>query len=108
MSSKSRIVGVLAVCCLFLCYCQIGTVNAVDPTVYIQADGSVQGTDNITRNGDVYIFNGDAIGSLFVAKSNIIIDGAGYTLQGSNAENSKSLQRVQRQGQNKKSCSQRL
>ncbi|MCW4033750.1 MAG: right-handed parallel beta-helix repeat-containing protein [Candidatus Bathyarchaeota archaeon] len=79
------------VCCLFLCYCQIGTVKAVDPTVFIQADGSIEGTDNITKNGDVYIFKGDVTGSLFVAKSNIIIDGAGYTLQGSNTENSKGI-----------------
>jgi hypothetical protein len=64
--------------------------------IIIEADGRVVGTDKIVRNGDTYTFVGNVSGTktlqgnmmgnmssaLAVHKSNIIIDGAGYTLQG--------------------------
>jgi parallel beta-helix repeat protein len=53
-------------------------------TVYIRADGSVDPstapittTDNIT-----YVFTGNLSESLVIERDNIIIDGAGYTIQG--------------------------
>ena len=51
-------------------------------TVYIRADGSVEGTDKIYRVGNLYIFTGNIGDSIVVEKSNIIIDGNGFTLQG--------------------------
>jgi parallel beta-helix repeat protein len=54
-------------------------------------DGTVDGTDKITRNGDVYIFTADVSGSLTVNRDNVIIEGGGYTLQGSGLENSKGV-----------------
>ncbi|MGF3573694.1 MAG: hypothetical protein ACQXXG_09805, partial [Candidatus Bathyarchaeia archaeon] len=52
-------------------------------TIYIQADGSVSpSTAPIQRNGDVYTFTGKVSDSIWVLRDNIIIDGAGYTLQG--------------------------
>jgi len=60
---------------------EIGIVKA-DGTVYIRVDGTVEGTDVIQQVGDVYTFMGDLEGSIFVEKNDIIIDGAGYTLQG--------------------------
>jgi parallel beta-helix repeat protein len=52
------------------------------PSAYIRADGTVEGTSSIQRNGDVYTFVGNSTGTLYVEKDNIMIDGAGYTLVG--------------------------
>ena len=54
------------------------TLNTVD----INADGSVSGTNSIQRNGNVYVLTGNISGGIAVQKSNIIIDGAGYAIQG--------------------------
>jgi len=64
--------------------------------IIIETDGRIVGTDKIVRNENVYTFIGNVLGTktikgnmignmssaLAVHKSNIIIDGAGYTLQG--------------------------
>ncbi|MBS7647687.1 MAG: NosD domain-containing protein [Candidatus Bathyarchaeia archaeon] len=50
--------------------------------IYIRADGSVEGTDKIQRVGNVYTFTDNINDSIVVEKDNIIIDGAGYALQG--------------------------
>jgi parallel beta-helix repeat protein len=65
---------------------QIRVVKA-ESTIYIRADGSVEGTDKIQRNGNVYTFvgnisvEGTQVDGIIVEKDNIVIDGAGYTLQ---------------------------
>jgi hypothetical protein len=51
-------------------------------TITIKPDGSIEGTDKIQRQGDVYTLTDDIAGSIEVQKSNIVIDGAGHTLQG--------------------------
>jgi parallel beta-helix repeat protein len=58
------------------------------PLIYIRSDGSVEGTDLLERNGDVYTFVGD-IGDedvwahgVVVERDNIVIDGASYALRG--------------------------
>ena len=52
-------------------------------TIYIRANGLVEGTDKITNANNVsYTFTDDINDSIIVERSNIIIDGAGYTLQG--------------------------
>jgi hypothetical protein len=51
-------------------------------SIYITPNGSVTGTNNIQRSGDLYLLTDNISGSIIVQKSNIIIDGAGYTLQG--------------------------
>jgi hypothetical protein len=57
-------------------------VKAQSNDIYITADGAVVGTNNIQRNGDLYVLTGNISGSIAVQKSNIILDGAGYTLEG--------------------------
>jgi parallel beta-helix repeat protein len=64
-------------------------------TIYIRSDGSVEGTDLIERNGNVYTFKGNIgtfnqtitantyLGGIVVERDNIVIDGAGYNLTGS-------------------------
>ena len=54
-------------------------------TVYIRADGSIDPPDApiTTYDNMTYILKDDIIGSIIVERDNIIVDGAGYTLQGS-------------------------
>jgi len=64
----------------------IGIVKA-ESTIYIRADGSVEGTDKIQRNGNVYTFlgnisiDGSGVDGIIVERDNIVIDGADYALQ---------------------------
>ena len=52
-------------------------------TIYIRADGSVEGTDKIISSDNVtYTFTDNIYDSIVVERSNIIIDGNRYTLQG--------------------------
>ncbi|MCZ2809116.1 MAG: hypothetical protein O2V44_07165, partial [Candidatus Bathyarchaeota archaeon] len=56
-----------------------------DHSIEITEDGAVNGTDQIQRSGNVYTFTGDIVGSIVVFRSGIVVDGAGYTLQGNGA-----------------------
>ena len=52
-------------------------------TIYIRPDGTVEGTDKIQRDGDIYTFTGYIYDDGIVVEiDNIVIDGAGYTLRG--------------------------
>jgi hypothetical protein len=51
-------------------------------TIIIKDDGSVEGTNKVQRNNDVYTFTGNISGKIQVKKSNLVIDGAGFTLDG--------------------------
>ena len=56
---------------------------SADETIYIRADGSVEGTTDISSvNNITYIFTDNINDSIVVEKDNIVVDGAGYTLQG--------------------------
>ncbi|MDH5634489.1 MAG: hypothetical protein OEY30_01540, partial [Candidatus Bathyarchaeota archaeon] len=56
-------------------------------TIYIKANGLVEGTDKITNENNVtYTFTDDLNDSIVVQRSNIIIDGDGYTLTGPDTE----------------------
>jgi len=53
-------------------------------TLYIRADGSIDPpTAPIQRNGDVYTFTDNIYDSIMVERSNAIVDGNGYILEGS-------------------------
>ncbi|MCW4022231.1 MAG: right-handed parallel beta-helix repeat-containing protein [Candidatus Bathyarchaeota archaeon] len=64
-------------------------------SIEITKSGAVNGTDMIQRIGNVYTFTGDIAGSMVVFCSDIVIDGAGHTLQGNG-----SLNGIWMQGQN--------
>jgi hypothetical protein len=50
-------------------------------TIYIRADGSIDPqTVPIQRDGDIYNFTNNITGSIWVERSNIIVDGSGYVL----------------------------
>ena len=53
------------------------------PTIRIMFDGSIFPANvPIQRNGDVYTFTDNVYGQIVVDRDNIVIDGAGYSLQG--------------------------
>lgn len=67
---------------------EIQPVRAVIGTVYIRADGTVEGTTSIqTADNVTYVFLADINDSIVVERDNIIIDGDGYTIQGSESGN---------------------
>jgi parallel beta-helix repeat protein len=51
-------------------------------SIYIGSDGIVEGTDKIQQEGNIYTLTDNINGSILVEKDSIILDGAGYTLQG--------------------------
>jgi len=59
--------------------------------IYIMADGSVDGTDKIQRDGDIYTFTDNIYKEIVVQRSNMIIDGNRYTQQGTRDYGSKGI-----------------
>jgi hypothetical protein len=60
--------------------------------IRITAEGTVEGTDKIQRNGNVYTLNGDISGSvedgatfISIERDGVVFDGAGKTIRGINA-----------------------
>jgi parallel beta-helix repeat protein len=52
-------------------------------TILIRPDGTVSpASSSIQQNGDTYTFTGNIYATIKIQKSNIILDGAGYTLSG--------------------------
>jgi parallel beta-helix repeat protein len=59
------------------------TISGPTQTIQITATGNVEPqTAPITRNGDTYTFTGNISNVITVERDNIVLDGAGYTLQG--------------------------
>lgn len=77
-------IGFLASLAILSITCgQLAKAQPTSSLININADGSIDPLNApIQRNGNVYTFNGDISGSIAIHKSNIVIDGAGYTLQG--------------------------
>ncbi|MDG6222930.1 MAG: NosD domain-containing protein [Candidatus Bathyarchaeota archaeon] len=61
---------------------QIKVVKAQGNTIYIRADGTVEGTDKLQRDGNVYTFRDNINAEITVEIDDIVIDGADYSLQG--------------------------
>jgi parallel beta-helix repeat protein len=54
-----------------------------NPTIYIRADGTIQGTTNIqTANNITYTLTANLSNPIIIEKENITINGMNYTLQG--------------------------
>jgi parallel beta-helix repeat protein len=77
-----RLILLLVVCFVLISFPPINIVEA-SGTIYIRADGSVEPiTAPVQRNGNTYVFIGNINDSIVVERSNIIIDGVGYTVEG--------------------------
>jgi len=84
--SRYSLVLLLFLSVVLVSFPQIGVVKA-EGTIYIRADGTVEGTDKIQGDGNVYTFTDDLFDSIIVEKDDVVIDGAGYSLQGNGIEN---------------------
>jgi parallel beta-helix repeat protein len=63
----------------------VGFVSSVAATrtIYVKSDGSVDpATAPIQRIGNIYTFIDNIYDEIVVEKNNVVVDGAGYTLQG--------------------------
>jgi parallel beta-helix repeat protein len=86
---KSTVMSFFTILCLLLAVFLVGLVSNVQlaeasGTIYLRADGSVDPpTAPIsTIDGATYTLTGDIEDSIVVEKDNIILDGAGHTVQG--------------------------
>lgn len=76
-----RIVLALLLVSAFASVSKVKPAKGLAGTVYIRADGSIEGTAYIESNDNVtYIFTSDIHDSVVVERSNIVIDGNGRTL----------------------------
>ncbi|MGA2386075.1 MAG: hypothetical protein ABSG33_06045 [Candidatus Bathyarchaeia archaeon] len=65
------------------------SAQATLPTILIQPDGAVSpASEPIQRSGNTYTFTGNVYGAIDILRSNVVLDGAGYTLSGSFSGNS--------------------
>jgi len=76
-----RHVLLLSLCALLVTAPIFRSVKA-NGIIYIRADGTVDGTNKIHRDGNVYTFTDDIFDSIVVEKDDVVVDGAGYGLQG--------------------------
>jgi len=83
---RAALILLLILCSILVAFPNVGIVKA-EGTIYIRADGSVEGTDKIQRDGDVYTLISDISGSIVVERDNVVLNGAGYRLQGDGNEN---------------------
>ncbi|MCW4035335.1 MAG: right-handed parallel beta-helix repeat-containing protein, partial [Candidatus Bathyarchaeota archaeon] len=81
---KSKLFLSVLTCLLLVALPSVNQVKAYN-YIYIKADGTVEGTANILRNQNSYNFTDNVNGTVYVEKDDIVIDGAGYTLQGNDA-----------------------
>jgi len=82
VNGKGATLLLLLIFCSFLvAISNIETVRASE-AIYIRVDGTVEGTDRIQRNGNIYTFTDNINGNIVVERDNLVVDGAGYTLQG--------------------------
>jgi parallel beta-helix repeat protein len=89
-----RIVSVMILALLlagtFVLAFNVELVRAQSETIYINSDGSVSpsdapisSVDNVTYTFTAGVYNGQGQDGIIVERSNIVIDGAGYTVWGS-------------------------
>jgi parallel beta-helix repeat protein len=75
----SRLLILVVVSSLFVTASRINSADAI-PNIFITEDGSIVGTDSIQRSGNVYTFTANITGQIQVEKSDVTINGNGYTL----------------------------
>ena len=76
----ATLILVMVLCFAVVSIPQITVVNSQSNTIYIRADGSVEGTDRIQRVGNVYTLTENISRTVYVQRSDIVIDGAGFAI----------------------------
>jgi parallel beta-helix repeat protein len=85
---ESKVAFLVFLCVISLCAVAAQPVKSQDiSTVYILSDGSIYSSTNATvpiqQDGNVYTFTDDIlVYSFVIQRSNVIVDGAGFTLGG--------------------------
>jgi hypothetical protein len=82
---KTKTISLTIICLLILIISiQLSPVKAQEKLdITISPDGTIEpNTKLFEQNGNVYTFKGDISGTIDVHANNIVIDGAGYTLNG--------------------------
>ena len=84
---QSKLLGAMIAILLLCAMAFAGSVQTVKSqysgSVYIRSDGSIDpSAAPIQRVGDTYTLLGTFVGNITVEKDNIVIDGAGYTIEG--------------------------
>jgi hypothetical protein len=79
--------GKAVLICILVCLISLVVVHGVQSqstgAVFINEDGSVSGTSNIQRDGNLYRLTGNLYDSpIVVLRNNIVLDGEGFVLQG--------------------------
>jgi len=86
MSTKRKgflVFALLAILCISAVFLTKGATSATRLRVIIKDDGTIDPPSAlIRRDGNTYTFTGNIYAEISVQKSNIVLDGAGYTLQG--------------------------
>ena len=81
--SRFAAVAFLAVLASSAFFVNTATPSTVRPRIIIKDDGTIDPpTTPIERDGGTYTFTGNVYAEISVQKSNVVLDGAGYTLQG--------------------------
>lgn len=81
---KQIAIAIILVLFVSLTILNIGQVKA-DTTIRILQNGSIEGTNLIAYNGTTYTFTGIIMAPIVIEKNGIILDGAGYILEGHRA-----------------------
>lgn len=69
---KPTLILLVILCLLLVTIPEIGIVTA-ESTIYIRADGSIEGTDKIQKDGNIYTFTSDVLDSIVVEKDDIVM-----------------------------------
>lgn len=83
MGERKSLILLLILISLAVSVTEVNVAKAEGTTIFIHADGSVEGTDKISQVGSVYTFTDDIYDEIVVERDDIVIDGANYSLQGS-------------------------
>ena len=72
----------LTLCFAILCSLTLLSTN-IEPAqaITIDSNGGISGTDKMRHDGNVYTLTGNIDYTIRVDKSNIVLDGAGFTLE---------------------------
>jgi len=86
MGDRRATLLLMILCVAIFAFPNVDIVKA-EETIYIREDGSVEGTDKILREGDIYTFTDNILDSdgIVVERYNVVVDGSGFTLQGPGA-----------------------
>ena len=84
MGTKSKSFALVIITLFFASLVILHPVNSQSEfsQITILADGSIVGTNKIHQNGNIYTLTGNLNNSIIIEKDNIVLDGAGFILQG--------------------------